>query len=74
MVICAMIGSVQTSRTARMACSASAMFEMVSMTIRSTPPSRSAAACSRKNSRASSSEVGPYGSMRMPSGPMAPAT
>jgi hypothetical protein len=49
MVICAMIGSEQTSRTARMACSTSAMLEIVSSTKRSTPPSRSASACSRKN-------------------------
>ena len=56
MVICATIGSEQMSRMAAMPCSISAMFDMVSSTKRSTPPSRSAAACSRKYSRASSSD------------------
>ena len=69
-----MIGNEQMSRIARIPCSTSAMLDIVSRMNRSTPASRSAVACSRKNSRASSSPVGPYGSMRMPSGPMAPAT
>ena len=37
-------------------------------------PLESARACSRKNSSASSTPVLPHGSMRMPSGPIAPAT
>ena len=58
-VTCATTGSVQTSRMAPMACSISERFDMVSRTNRSTPASRRAEAWSRKNSRASSSDVGP---------------
>ena len=73
-VICAMIGRSEMPRTASMAAPISFRSRNVSRTNRSTPPSRSACACSRKYSRASSTPVFPHGSMRMPSGPMAPAT
>ena len=73
-VTCATIGSSQTLRTARIAAPISLTSRKVSSTKRSTPPSTSARACSRKNSSASSTPVLPHGSMRIPSGPIAPAT
>ena len=73
-VTCATIGSAQTLRTARIAAPISFTSRNVSRTNRSTPPSTSARACSRKSSSASSTPVLPHGSMRMPSGPIAPAT
>ena len=71
-VICAMIGRLDTERTASIAAPISFRSRNVSRMKRSTPPSTSACACSRKYSRASSTPVLPHGSMRMPSGPMAP--
>ena len=73
-VICATIGRSQTERTPRIAAPISLTSRKVSSTNRSTPPSTSARACSAKYSCASSTPVLPHGSMRMPSGPMAPAT
>ena len=73
-VICATMGSPHTPRTAAMAAPISLRSRKVSSTNRSTPPSSSAWACSRKNASASSTPVLPHGSMRTPSGPMAPAT
>ena len=70
----ATIGRVHTARAASTAAAASFQSRKVSRMRRSTPPSTSAAACSRKYSRASSMPVLPQGSMRTPSGPMAPAT
>ena len=73
-VICATTGRSVTLRTAAMAAPISFTSRNVSRMKRSTPPSRSACACSRKYSSASSTPVLPQGSMRMPSGPMDPAT
>ncbi len=73
-VICATIGRSHTPRIASMAAPISLRSRNVSSTNRSTPPSTSARACSSNHSRASSRPVLPHGSMRMPSGPMAPAT
>ena len=73
-VICATIGRSDTLRTASIAALISFRSRNVSRMKSSTPPSASAAACSRKYSRASSTPVLPHGSMRMPSGPTAPAT
>ena len=70
----ATIGRSQRLRTARIAAPISFTSRKVSSTNRSTPPSSSPRACSRKNSSASSTPVLPQGSMRMPSGPIAPAT
>jgi hypothetical protein len=74
MVICATMGSAQTLRTAAMAAPISFRSRNVSSTNRSTPPSASASTCSRNHASASSTPVLPQGSMRMPSGPIAPAT
>ena len=63
-----------TSRAASMAWRSSSTYPKVSRIRRSTPPSASAAICSRKAARASSNEVLPNGSMRIPSGPTEPAT
>ena len=68
------MGRSVSSCTARMACWISWRSSKASSTIRSTPASRSTTACSRKQARASSKEVGPQGSMRTPRGPMQPAT
>ncbi len=73
-VICAMTGRSAASRHPRIACSISARSLNVSTMKTSTPPAASASACSRKNARASSRAVGPYGSIRTPSGPIEPAT
>ena len=71
-VICATIGRSETLRTASIAAPISLRSRNVSRMNRSTPPSASACACSRKYSRASSTPVLPHGSIRMPSGPIAP--
>ncbi len=73
-VICATIGRPQMLRTAAIAALTSLRSRNVSRMNRSTPPSSSACACSRKYASASSLPVLPHGSMRMPSGPIAPAT
>jgi hypothetical protein len=74
-VICAMTGTCgSTSRAARTACASSWRSANVSRMKQSAPPSRSAIICSAKCARASPSLVGPYGSRRTPSGPIAPAT
>ena len=72
--ICATIGRSDTLRTASIAAPISFRSRNVSRMKRSTPPSANACACSRKYSRASSTPVLPHGSMRMPSGPIDPAT
>jgi len=74
MVIWTTTGSFEASRAASRAWRASSKSTIVSMMIRSTPPSTSASICSRKAARASSRDVGPSGSIRTPSGPTAPAT
>ncbi len=73
-VIWATMGSSHASRTASMAWWISCRSLNVSSTKKSTPPSSSPSICSRKIERASSSDVGPYGSMRIPSGPIEPPT
>ena len=74
-VICATIGRSQTLRTARIAAPISLTSRKVSSTNRSTPPSSSASRLLAEDTpRASSTPVLPHGSMRMPSGPIAPAT
>ena len=74
-VICATIGHVAHARAPpRSRRRVSLRSRNVSRMNRSTPPSSSAAACSRKSASASSTPVLPHGSMRMPSGPIAPAT
>ena len=73
-VICATIGRSQTARTAAIAAPSSFTSRNVSRMKRSTPPSASAAACARNSAVASSTLILPHGSMRIPSGPIAPAT
>ena len=74
MVICATMGRSQSDRTARSASWISSTSEKVSRMKPSTPPSRRPVACALKCSNASIREVGPKGSSRMPSGPIAPTT
>ncbi len=73
-VICATTGSADTLRTAATAALISLRSRKVSTMNRSTPASASACACSRKYSWASSTPTLPQGSIRIPSGPTAPAT
>ena len=73
-VISATTGRSVASRHPATASSSSVRSLKVSSTSRSAPPSARASACSRKASRASSRDVGPYGSSLTPSGPMLPAT
>ena len=68
-------GASHTLRTARIAAPISLTSRKVSSTKRSTPPSSERRAPARaKYASASSTPVLPQGSMRMPSGPIAPAT
>ena len=74
MVTWASTGRSVSERTARKAASSSPRSLKVSRQNPSTPPSSSPRACRRKNATASSKAVAPQGSMRMPSGPIAPTT
>ena len=72
--ISATIGRSVTDRTASRASAISAKSENVSTTNASTPPSRSASACSRNATRASSAVTVPRGARYLPSGPIEPST